>query len=95
RWFQFLRDAIAEDKVTVKIPPKRVAMTSLRSKHNHVTLRANEKRLLSLLCRIRKYARSTHELALPATEVSNACNHYTPALYVFELDETCSDKSVT
>ncbi|GBO17692.1 hypothetical protein AVEN_162458-1 [Araneus ventricosus] len=34
-------------------------MASLTSKASHVTLRANEKRLHSLLCRIRKYASIT------------------------------------
>ncbi|GBL54384.1 hypothetical protein AVEN_129748-1, partial [Araneus ventricosus] len=31
------------DKIIVKIPPKRCAMTSLRTKPSHVTLRANQK----------------------------------------------------
>ncbi|GBN77370.1 hypothetical protein AVEN_88492-1 [Araneus ventricosus] len=35
--------------------------TSLRSKTSHVTLRANEKRPHSLLCRIRKYASRTRD----------------------------------
>ncbi|GBL85728.1 hypothetical protein AVEN_70751-1 [Araneus ventricosus] len=45
--------------IIVKILRKSGAMTSLRSKPSHVTVRANEKRPHSLLCRIRKYAFGT------------------------------------
>ncbi|GBN19413.1 hypothetical protein AVEN_138156-1 [Araneus ventricosus] len=51
-----MHDGIAEDKMKIKIPPKRGVTTPLRSKPSHVTLKANEKRPHSLLCRIRKYA---------------------------------------
>ncbi|GBO13494.1 hypothetical protein AVEN_160352-1 [Araneus ventricosus] len=51
-----MHDGIAEDKMKIKIPPKRGVTTPLRSKPSHVTLKANEKLPHSLLCRIRKYA---------------------------------------